>query len=89
MAQTSGGEQQASFRRSISISLRQLQGEPEPGAGSEWIPNPALQHRRISRKRSKDPVHGVGIKPTGNIHQNGCLQQTPTRKETLLQLWCC
>jgi hypothetical protein len=69
MAQTGGGEQQAAFTRRIKISLRlrQLQGEPEPGGWLERIPNPPLQQRRILGQRSKDPVHSVDIKATGSI----------------------
>ena len=85
MAQTCRGEQQAAFTRRIKISLRQLQGEPEPGGWLERIPNPPLQQRRILGQRSKDPVHGVDIKATGRIHHPRGLKQTPTAQETLLQ----
>ena len=85
MAQTSGSEQQAAFTRRINISLRQLQGEPEPGGWLERIPNPPLQQLRILGQRSKDPDHGVDIKATGRIHHLRGLKQTPTGQETLLQ----
>ena len=87
MAQTSGSEQQAAFTRRIKISLRlrKLEGEPEPGGWLERIQNPPLQHRRILGQRSTDPVHGVGIKATGRIHHLRGLKQTPTGQETLLQ----
>jgi hypothetical protein len=85
MAQTSGSEQQAAFTRRINISLRQLQGEPEPGGWFERIPNPSLQQRRILGQRSKDPVHSVDIKATGRIHHPRGLKQTPSGQETVLQ----